>query len=556
MSILIFSIAFSRFVLAGQCVAPGTAGTGVQVADLRLDQGNGPMVDVPVQAQGDLSTCYANAASQMTQAYHQKKYNRPYRHCAVAMAADSVRWGSKKTGHDRQKQQTALENGYVCDVINASNKYGYCGSCDPLYSAMKSVEQKKYFDTMYKIYEKYKHHSARRLYDKMADEYNSFIFLTNFSRDPDMISPNNPCPPRNQLPDVEFPSYDAVKKLLSQVTPGSFFQAILLNSCNPRDPASTESNAPANPSCTALKAPLRRDTVRGHLRGYFTDNQKMPLSINYCANMFAAEADQSDFLHSDGSMISTRPKQEDRVKIFSQQLEKRVLTPLQSYIEGLASNPIVTTAVSGNGAEQERQRQLKEQFEKVLEYARAIQKCLKLAKTGFDSNNPKYTSIITTANSFSGGDGSGSPYGTLLDQIKESGNTDNAELTACTSDVQVAFGSGLPNLDIATKLNNMVLEGKMTATGPRMDVALQAAWTQVKDCAWHESLLIGQRCSNGKLQYLLRNSWGKSCSQYTNADTACDHVGGGTTGPATGNVWVDEEMLMRSVVEITSIPSP
>ena len=53
---------------------------------------------------------------------------------------------------------------------------------------------------------------------------------------------------------------------------------------------------------------------------------------------------------------------------------------------------------------------------------------------------------------------------------------------------------------------------------------------------YHVSVVIGQRFSNeGKHQFLVRNSWGSSCNQYTNWD--CER----------GQIWVDADKLAKNL---------
>ena len=61
----------------------------------------------------------------------------------------------------------------------------------------------------------------------------------------------------------------------------------------------------------------------------------------------------------------------------------------------------------------------------------------------------------------------------------------------------------------------------------------------------HAMVVIGNRCKDGKLQYLVQNSWGNQCDSYKNKKFECNKE--------QGNFWVDEDMLVPNVYSISKM---
>ena len=66
----------------------------------------------------------------------------------------------------------------------------------------------------------------------------------------------------------------------------------------------------------------------------------------------------------------------------------------------------------------------------------------------------------------------------------------------------------------------------------------------LKNCNAHEVSIIGRRTvANGKTEYLIRNSWGKSCNGYAKGFTCVPGIG----------VWIDSDAVARNVQSISWI---
>lgn len=61
-------------------------------------------------------------------------------------------------------------------------------------------------------------------------------------------------------------------------------------------------------------------------------------------------------------------------------------------------------------------------------------------------------------------------------------------------------------------------------------------------CSGHQSLLIGRRSVGKKCQYLIRNSWGTTCTPY-HSNWDCEG----------GNVWVDESVLVKNTFKLREL---
>jgi hypothetical protein len=59
------------------------------------------------------------------------------------------------------------------------------------------------------------------------------------------------------------------------------------------------------------------------------------------------------------------------------------------------------------------------------------------------------------------------------------------------------------------------------------------------DCGRHASIVIGSREKNGSCELLIRNSWGTSCSTYSN-DFDCEQ----------GNIWIPQDVLQNNLYRI------
>lgn len=60
------------------------------------------------------------------------------------------------------------------------------------------------------------------------------------------------------------------------------------------------------------------------------------------------------------------------------------------------------------------------------------------------------------------------------------------------------------------------------------------------ECGNHAVSVVGSRCVGGKIQFLMRNSWGSDCSFYS-----LDHELGESCIPEKGDVWYDAKNLMK-----------
>ncbi|MGK5085073.1 hypothetical protein WDW37_17435 [Bdellovibrionota bacterium FG-1] len=70
-------------------------------------------------------------------------------------------------------------------------------------------------------------------------------------------------------------------------------------------------------------------------------------------------------------------------------------------------------------------------------------------------------------------------------------------------------------------------------------------------CGKHASLIIGERKFNGKLQFLLQNSWGKeACEQYNGSLIIDQH------SCREGKLWIDAAILARNTFSTAFIPQP
>jgi hypothetical protein len=65
-------------------------------------------------------------------------------------------------------------------------------------------------------------------------------------------------------------------------------------------------------------------------------------------------------------------------------------------------------------------------------------------------------------------------------------------------------------------------------------------------CKGHASLVIGKRWEGGKCEFLIRNSWGTDCDQYSKA------MRGGCDGK--GSIWVDSDLLTNNTMQL--VPPP
>ncbi len=63
-------------------------------------------------------------------------------------------------------------------------------------------------------------------------------------------------------------------------------------------------------------------------------------------------------------------------------------------------------------------------------------------------------------------------------------------------------------------------------------------------CGEHASILMGRTKNKltGKCQYLIRNSWGKDCSNYASKDWKCED--------GRGNIWVDADELTENIFQV------
>ena len=68
-----------------------------------------------------------------------------------------------------------------------------------------------------------------------------------------------------------------------------------------------------------------------------------------------------------------------------------------------------------------------------------------------------------------------------------------------------------------------------------------------KECGPHVVPVTGYRCQKGKLEYLIQNSWGTSCSNYTKSLRKSNNC-------KDGKVWVPEKLLLKGLIRTTTTP--
>ncbi|MEK7690747.1 MAG: hypothetical protein AAB425_06980, partial [Bdellovibrionota bacterium] len=66
-------------------------------------------------------------------------------------------------------------------------------------------------------------------------------------------------------------------------------------------------------------------------------------------------------------------------------------------------------------------------------------------------------------------------------------------------------------------------------------------------CGYHAALVIGRRVRDGQQEFLVRNSWGKSCLPYA-PEWECE--------AGKGNIWVDGNALMKTVYAMAHMKEP
>jgi hypothetical protein len=69
--------------------------------------------------------------------------------------------------------------------------------------------------------------------------------------------------------------------------------------------------------------------------------------------------------------------------------------------------------------------------------------------------------------------------------------------------------------------------------------------TVAKGCTLHYALITGRRSHDGKCQYLIHNSWGKSCHHWD-----CEKD---SSGVDTGKFWIDADALARNSIEAETL---
>ena len=66
----------------------------------------------------------------------------------------------------------------------------------------------------------------------------------------------------------------------------------------------------------------------------------------------------------------------------------------------------------------------------------------------------------------------------------------------------------------------------------------------------HAVSIVGQRCVNGRIEYQIQNSWGKTCNPYVKNGKYlfnCD--------PKTGLIWIPENKLLMNLFNISVLNS-
>lgn len=71
----------------------------------------------------------------------------------------------------------------------------------------------------------------------------------------------------------------------------------------------------------------------------------------------------------------------------------------------------------------------------------------------------------------------------------------------------------------------------------------------------HGSIVVGKRTNpkTGKCDYLVRNSWGKTCDQKEHAELSCHKNCEGGNCRFSGHFWVGADLLKKSLLEVTYI---
>ncbi len=121
------------------------------------------------------------------------------------------------------------------------------------------------------------------------------------------------------------------------------------------------------------------------------------------------------------------------------------------------------------------------------------------------------------------------------------------------SKVENSLAQGRPvGVDVCTSFHRQPLASskygqECTATGPH---------------GYHAMVVIGHRCVNGSLEYLIQNSWGPSCGftrsmeqSWENPDEQVE-VRHHECIEGQGAFWVDEEILMRNMRSAVSLDGP
>lgn len=95
---------------------------GSPCSEVRIDQGHGSMVHVPVRSQGPLGTCYAEVAAQVVDAYRfshgDKNFGRPTSSLMTAL------YFAEETKRD------SFEGGFSCPALNLTANFGRCDELD------------------------------------------------------------------------------------------------------------------------------------------------------------------------------------------------------------------------------------------------------------------------------------------------------------------------------------------------------------------------------------------------------------------------------------------
>lgn len=105
---------------------------------------------------------------------------------------------------------------------------------------------------------------------------------------------------------------------------------------------------------------------------------------------------------------------------------------------------------------------------------------------------------------------------------------------------------------LLAKIHEELNEGNLSSVGYRYNIVNRQ---EDGKNASHTSIVVGRRMNEatGKCEFLLRNSWGKTCMQNEDADLSCHRICDSFGCRASGHFWVSEERLLPALFDVTNI---